>query len=469
MKFRSKLSAAMLLTFPLTGALHGRAGTLPNIVFILADDMGYGDMGCAGHPYIKTPNLDRLAEEGTLFTQFYVNNPVCSPSRVAFMTGRYPAEVSIHCQIANQAEINAERGVDNWMDPNLPNLANQLKKNGYVTAHFGKWHMGSKRGPSPAEYGFDVYRPFEADVSSEYKDYPGPKEDPFYRAHSSRWFVDDALQFIREHKDGERPFFVNLWTLIPHGLLKPTKEELAEYAGLKASPSDFSNYMADYVAKAKNPTKQMQVYCAAVTGMDKALGVFMEQLDEMGLKENTIILFSSDNGPEDYHLEGRAANAGMGDPGRARGRKRSIYQGGVRVPCIMRWPERIPAGRVDSSSAWSAVDFLPTLLAITGEPDVPVKLNGEDVSSAWFGEDFSRKRPMFWEWRYGIVGNLEYMAPTLAVQDGRWRAYVNGDGTQLELYDIESDVGEQNNLAAVHVETADRLKKEMLKWKAALP
>ena len=208
-------------------------------------------MSCVGHPYIKTPNLDRLASEGTLFEQFYVNNPVCSPSRVAFMTGRYPAEVQVHCQIANQAEINAERGVANWMDPNLPNLANQLKKNGYVTAHFGKWHMGSKQGPSPAEYGFDVYRPYEAPVSSGYTDYPSPKEEPFYRAHSSRWFVDDALDFIRQHKDGDRPFFVNLWTLIPHGLLKPTKEELAEYAGLQVNPNDFSGHMVGYVKKAK--------------------------------------------------------------------------------------------------------------------------------------------------------------------------------------------------------------------------
>lgn len=446
-----------------------RAGELPNIIFILADDMGYGDMGCVGHPYIKTPALDQLAAEGTLFSQFYVSNPVCSPSRTAFMTGRYPAEIGVHCQIANEAEINAERGVANWLDPDLPNLANQLKKNGYITAHFGKWHMGPKRGPSPVEYGFDVYRPCEVAVSAGYKKYPNSKDDPFYRAHSSRWFVDDALQFIRQHKDDDQPFFVNLWTLIPHGLLKPTEEELAQYAGLKVSPDDFLGHMVDYVAKAKNPTEQMRVYCAAVTGMDKALGYFMEQLKEMGLQENTIVLFSSDNGPEDYHLEGRAANAGLGDPGESRGRKRSLYHGGVRVPCIVRWPLHIPAGRVNQATAWSAVDLLPTLLQIAGAPEDPIELNGEDVSPAWFGETFVRQRPMFWEWRYAIVGELEYMSPTLAVQDGRWRAYVNGDGTQLELYDIESDVGEQENLALIHVETADRLRAEMLKWKSSLP
>lgn len=468
MRFRLNVLLTLLM-FSVLVLQNGWAGELPNIIFILSDDMGPGDMGCVGHPYIKTPNLDRLASEGTLFTQFYANNPVCSPSRAAFMTGCYPAETGVHCQIANQAEINAERGVVNWLDPKLPNLANQLKKNGYVTAHFGKWHLGAKKGPVPAEYGFDVYRPYETPVSSGYADYPSPKEDPFYRAHSSQWFVEDALEFIRQHKDSDKPFFINLWTLIPHGLLKPTQEELKEYAGLQVNPNDFSGHMVDYLAQAKNPTSQMQVYCAAVTGMDNALGYFLDQLKELGLQENTIILFSSDNGPEDYHLEGRAANAGVGDPGEGRGRKRSLYQGGVRVPCILRWPGHVPAGRVDSSVAWSAVDFLPTLLSVIGADDVPSTLNGEDVSAAWVGKDFSRTRPLFWEWRYSIVGQLDYMSPTLAVQDGRWRAYVNGDGTQLELYDIQADFAETNNLALSYVETAERLKADMLKWKATLP
>lgn len=446
----------------------------PNIIFLLTDDQGYGDVGYTGHPYLKTPNLDRLAAEGRQFQQFYVSNPVCSPSRAAFMTGRYPAEIGVHAQITDPAK-NIEMGNAQWLDPALPNMAHQFKKAGYATAHFGKWHLVSYSlwkngtGPKPSDYGFDVYRTHGAGSSKGLSDYPDLADDPYFQAKSTRWFVDDTLEFIKKCQAEGRPFFVNLWTLVPHGPLNPTAEELSVYDGLKVSPDDFHGYMKDYVAGAKDPTGQMKTYCAAVTGMDLAIGYFLDQLKALGLAKDTIIVFSSDNGPEVYQIS-NAKNAGMGSPGEAgeRGRKRSIYRGGVRVPCVVRWSGHVPAGSIDTKTVWAGVDLFPTLLGLIGL-DIPSGLNGEDVSPALLGKEVSRNKPLFWEWRFSVVGDQRYAAPSLAVQEGSWRAYVNADGSELELYDVSSDFGEEKNVAAEYPEVADRLKTKMLEWKATLP
>jgi N-acetylgalactosamine-6-sulfatase len=199
--------------------------------------------------------------------------------------------------------------------------------------------------------------------------------------------------------------------------------------------------------------------------MDKALGFFFDQLKVMGLEEDTIIVFTSDNGPEDYQIS-NAGNAAMGSPGEKRGRKRSVYGGGVHVPCIVRWPGKVPAGRIDSETIWAGVDVLPTLLKLANISD-SIKTSGEDVSPALLGNPFKRAKPLFWEWRFDVK-RAPYTPPSLAVQDGEWRGYVNADGSRAELYNTAVDSQESKNLADENPERSAQLVAEMLNWKGRL-
>lgn len=439
----------------------------PNIIFILTDDLGWGDPACFGHPVMKTPAIDRIAADGTIFRQFYVNNPVCSPSRTAFMTGHYPARHLVHGHFARHQQ-NADRGMPDWLDPNVTTVTDLLRQAGYATAHFGKWHLstglpGVENIPLPGEYGIDDSR-----VATG----PGPKydeakNDPYFRAHSTDLFVDQTLRFIRENRD--RPFYVNLWTLVPHALLKPTPEELAVYDDLVADPKLFEGWMRDYAADAPDLQSQLKTFCAAVTGMDRAIGRLLDELDKMGLADNTLIFFTSDNGPEDYHVS-NAKNAGLGSAGPLRARKRGIYEGGVRTSCIVRWPGHIPAGRVDEDSVITAVDFLPTVCRLAGvEPTDDLALDGEDISDILLDQSRERTRPIFWEWRFKVAGNQDYLAPGLAVRDGRWKYFTDPEGQRRELYDITKDPSERNNVIADHPDVVQRLHPMLLEWKATLP
>jgi len=435
----------------------------PNIIFILTDDQGWGDANCFGHPYMRTPSLDRLASEGAWFRQFYVNNPVCSPSRTAFMTSHYPARHRIHEHLA-RPEQNQARGMPNWLDPDVVTVCDLLKSAGYATGHFGKWHLGHGPGaPDPGAYGIDDHRSVNG---------AGPgwenEADPYFRAHSTGLFVDETIRFIRASVASGRPFYVNLWTLVPHARLNPTAEELAVYETLTVDPADFPGYMRSYLGGAADPTAQMKVFCAAMTGLDAAVGRLLAFLDEAGLAENTIVFFSSDNGPEDYRI-GNARNGGVGFPGVLRARKRSLYEGGVRTPLLVRWPGKVRPGRVDDRSVLTGVDFLPTVCGLTGVEPPEVNPDGEDVSDILLGDPRSRRKPIFWEWRGGVVGDLSYKPPALAVRDGEWKFFVSPDGSAKELYRIPQDPEERKNLAAEHPDVADRLCRLVLEWKKTLP
>jgi len=434
----------------------------PNIIFILLDDQGWGDGKSLGHPYMKTPAIDRLVREGTRFAQFYVSNPVCSPSRTAFMTGHFPARHRVHQHFAKH-EQNAQRGMPNWLDPDVTTVCDLLKQAGYATAHFGKWHLGGGTGaPDPAAYGIDVHRT----VNSNGPGWDKEQKDPFFRAKSTGLFVDEAIRFIRAHKN--RPFYINLWTLVPHAYLHPTPQELAVYKDLNVDPKDFPSWMRGYVAEAKNPTDQMKVFCASMTGLDKAIGRLLDFLDDQRLAEDTLVLFSSDNGPEDYHI-GNAANAGMGFPGALRARKRSLFDGGIRTPLIARWPGHVEAGKFDKTSVLCAVDFLPTLCKLAGGDLPDLQPDGEDMGDVLSGKSRARNKPVYWEWRGGVAGNPNYRPPRLAVRDGRWKLFCNVDGGGVQLYDIPADPEERSNLAARNPEIVAQLKTQLLAWKKTLP
>lgn len=420
----------------------------PNIIFILADDMGWGDLSCYGNRGMKTPGIDRLAKEGTLFTQFYVNGSVCSPSRTAFFTGQFPARHKVHGHFAAE-EINAHRGMPNFLPAATPNLARTLRDAGYTTAHFGKWHLGGNGGaPLPGAYGFDAHRSVTSTDRQWMENAPG------FRAESSRVFVDWGLDFIRTHR--EKPFYLQLWMLLPHAPLAPTEAQLAPFD--KTGPADTV------------PNKGAhQIYNAALADLDTQVGRLLTELDRMGVAENTIVIFSSDNGPEDIHIR-NASHSAFGSPGPFRGRKRSLYEGGVRVPFLVRWPGRTPAGKVNSTTVVAGVDFVPTLTALAGTaPPNERDLDGENLADVFRGAHRPRVRPLYWEWRFNIAGYHANKSPILSVRDGDWKLLMNPDRSRVELYDIPKDPYELTNLAASQKKVAARLAQKVLAWQATLP
>ncbi len=445
------VAAAMVLPVSVHNA---RAADVkkPHIIFILADDLGWGDLGCYGHQRIKTPNLDRLAKEGTLFTQYYTNGSVCSPTRTGRMTGQYPARLSIHGHLAT-AQQNQDRGMPNWLDPKVTTLPALLKKHGYATAHFGKWHLGSGDGaPAPDAYGFDDHKAINANGPTwDKKD----QADPYFRAKSTALFVDGTIRFLKAHRD--QPCYVNLWTLVPHAPLNPTDEQMKPYE--RFGPG--------------NPVPHRgatEIYYASVTDLDTQVGRLMAELDQLGLADNTLIIFSSDNGPEDIHIN-NASHSGVGSAGPFRGRKRSLYEGGVRVPFIVRWPKHVPADRVDDTSVITGVDLLPTLCRVADiklPEDSP--RDGEDISNALVHKKpHLRQKPIFWEWRFPIAGDTFHKSPMLAVREGQWKLLMNPDRSRVELYDIPRDPSELNNLADRNKEIVDRLAEKVLAWQKTLP
>lgn len=449
--------ALLVLFAPFCG--YAASAKTPNIIFILTDDQGWADAHFAGHPYVKTPNLDRLAREGTWFKQFYVAATVCSPSRCAFMTSHFPARHHIHGHFSTH-EQNAARFMPDWLDPKTPTITSLLKAAGYVTGHFGKWHLGSgENAPTPHAYGIDDVRAMVC------RDPAWTEPSTTFWAKSTRLIVDEAIRFIKANKD--RPFYANVWTLLPHAPLNPTPEQLAVYDKLVASPNDFTGWMRDYAAQAKDFTSQMKIFCASLTDLDTQIGRLLNALDELKLTDNTIVFFSSDNGPEDYRI-GNAANAGVGSPGPLRARKRSMYEGGIRTFALLRWPGKV-ARRVDETSVIGGVDWLPTICKLTGV-NVPasVQCDGEDVSDIWLGKPRPRQRPLYWEWLFRVWGD-EYQPPKLAVRDGPWKLFVNHDGSRAELYNIPQDIAERNNVAANHPDVVRELTAKVLAWAKSLP
>ncbi len=451
-------------------------GQKPNIVFIFTDDQGYQDLSCYGHPYIKTPNLDQLATEGTRFTQFYVNATVCSPSRAAFMVGRYPARDRIHGYIAHEAK-NLRRNMPNWLDENLLTVADIAKKAGYVTGHYGKWHLGhSFDAPDPSEYGFDEHRTFvsngkgwddqgnltETDVVHRAALEDLQKVDPTFWANSTDYFVDEAVKFLERNKD--KNFYLNLWSFLPHATLKPSQKQFDEYADLEnISPDAFSGWMREDAENEENFETYLRTYMAAVTAMDKAIGRLLDKLDQLELSENTLVFFTSDNGPENPSIR-----AGMGSPGDLRGRKRSMYEGGIRMPCIARWPGQIPKNRVDSTSVIAGIDWLPTIAALLNQDPVN-EIDGINVLDALKGNSWQRQQSLFWEYRFTVHGNPLYNAPDLCIRKGDWKLFTNQEQTRTELYNIINDPQERLNLAENNPDKVKELKSLLLDWKKSIP
>lgn len=423
----------------------------PNIVFILADDLGWGDLGCYGNRDTSTPHLDRLAAGGKLFTHFYVNGSVCSPSRCAFLTGQYPARHRIHGHYATTQQ-NTSRGMSQFLDPKTTTLPRLLQRAGYATAHVGKWHLGhGPEAPSPRAYGFDVVKA----TTSNDDTWRERNSDPYFRAKSTALFVDEGLRFIEANR--EQPFYLQIWTLLTHATLNPTDEQLQPFERFSSGEPGVPHKSARHI------------YYASLADLDQQIGRLLHQLDDWGLARNTVVIFSSDNGPEDIVIR-NAGHSGVGSPGPFRGRKRSLYEGGVRVPFIVRWPAAINAGQVDDVSVVCAADLLPTLCQLAGA-EVPAShaLDGEDRSAVLTGAPAPRSKPIYWEWRFNIAGPVLNKSPILAMREGKWKLLLNPDGSRVELYDIPADPSELNNLARQQPQVVDRMRRQLLAWQRTLP
>jgi N-acetylgalactosamine-6-sulfatase len=451
--------ATVLLALPARGAPAVGARP-PNVILMLADDLGWGDLGCYGHREIKTPNLDCLAAEGSLYTQFYMAAAVCSPSRTALMTGQFPARQKILYPISSDTAANRRSGTPDYLDPKVLTLTRHLKKAGYITGHFGKWHLGGPAGsPAPDAYGVDEYKVNVADVPPQHRLFR-QGADPHRIVEANRLIADAAIRFIEAHRD--QPFYLNLWTPTPHVPLYPTDEQLKPYADLQPS------------AQIPYPGAK-QVYYAAVTEMDRQFGRVLDRLAELGLAANTIVTFSSDNGPENIHLQ-EAGISGVGSPGPFRGHKASLDEGGIRVPFLIRWPDHVPAGRVEDDAILSGVDLFPTLCRLAGValPDpLQQELDGEDVGDILLGASRPRTRPLVWEnrfWYYeGSGTSIINKSPLLAIRQGPWKLLMNPDRSRMELYNIPQDPSEVDNKAVENPRVVEELSQKLLAWKNSLP
>jgi uncharacterized sulfatase len=435
----------------------------PNIVVVFIDDMGWGDLSCFGNRQATTAHIDRLAAEGIRFEQFYVNSPICSPSRTAISTGQYPQRWRITSYLDNRRR-NKDRGVAQWLDPRAPMLARFLLNAGYATGHFGKWHMGGQRdvGDAPliTEYGFDrSLTNFEGlgprilPLCDAYDGQPPRKHalgsDQLGRgeitwrdrSHVTKAFVDGALEFIRQAAANQQPFYVNLWPDDVHSPFFPPREKRGE------------------------ATKRV-LYHGVLETMDQQLGELFDFIrGNDALRENTLILLCSDNGPEQ----------GAGSSGPFRGCKTMLYEGGVRSPLIAWGPGLIAAGKsgtVNGQSFLAAIDLVPSLLQIAGVPSPPETMfDGVGVHDVLLGQsNRARDAPLYFrrppdrDSFYGIDD-----LPDLAVRDGKWKLLCEYDGEEVELYDLESDRGETTNLAGAQGEIAVRLRDAVLAWHRQMP
>ena len=450
--------AAIQLGAPAVAHAADTPAKPPNVIFILADDLGWGDLGCYGNKRIRTPNLDGLAKRGTLFTQFYVNGSVCSPSRAAFMTGQFPARHRIHTAITGAPAANERHGTAEFLDPTVPTVTALLARAGYATAHFGKWHLAHGAGRSPSDYGVGDHRTYATTKGVPTWDLVASEFWP----KSSELIVDETLRFIRANRD--KPFYVNLWPIIPHAALNPTEQQMRPYERLNFGKT------WDRDRGPGIPHKDPHaIYFASVTDLDTQLGRLFRELDSMGLRDDTLIVFSSDNGPEVLQSSANGYSAG-GSAGPFRGRKRSIYEGGVRVPFIVSWPGHVPAGRVENDAILAGVDLLPTVCRLTGvELPAGHALDGEDVSDVLLGATRGRTAPLYWEWRFSITGEPFHRSPMLAMREGKWKLLMNPDRSRVELFDIPADPTELLNVAKDHPDVVQRMSEKLLDWKATLP
>ncbi|MCC9607971.1 arylsulfatase [Blastopirellula sp. JC732] len=380
----------------------------PNVIFLLADDLGYGDLGCFGQKLIKTPHIDQLAAEGMRFTQAYAGSTVCAPARCSLMTGLHTG----HSAIRGNKELPGEGQTP--MPGDTFTIAQLMKQAGYATGLIGKWGLGYPGSEStPNKMGFDYFYGYNCQRQAHeyYPEYLWRNDDKVMllgKEYSHDLMADEMLQFVKQHQ--EEPFFLYVAFTIPHSKLQVP--ELGEYEDKEWS----------------DPEKKV---AAMITRMDKDVGRLMSLLKELKLDDNTLVFFASDNGAA--HNFKRFDHSGP-----LKGRKRSMYEGGIRSPSIARWPGHIPAGVV-SEQIWSFWDMMPTLADLT-QQKLKVETDGISFLPAMVENRVVEHPPLYWEFHEGGFSQ--------GARIGDWKAVRTGVGKPIEIYDLTQDIGEERNLAA---------------------
>jgi arylsulfatase A-like enzyme len=422
----------------------------PNVIFILADDLGYGDLGCYGQQRIKTPNIDRMAAEGLRFTDAYAGATVCAPSRCVLMTGLDGG----HAAVRGNTQAAEKRAALHAEDVTI---ARVLKDAGYATGIVGKWGLGEPANNTqgmPRQQGFDYHFGYlrHGHAHNYYTDHlwrNGVKEslpnviskNPAHNSnvaskkvvYSHDLFADEALRFVREHQ--EEPFFLYLAFTIPHA------NNEAGDQGMEVP--DYGKYAdLDWPAPEKG-------HAAMISRMDADVGRLLELVKKLGLDENTLVIFTSDNGP---HREGGHDPDFNDSNGPLRGYKGGVTEGGIRVPLVARWPGRVPAGSTTDAPI-SFADMMPTLAAVGGG-QAPPGINGADITATLYGQSQPElsERFLYWEfYKDGVVAQSSRL--------GEWKAVRNPKSGKIELYDLQSDVGESHNVAAEHPDLVEKFDK----------
>jgi arylsulfatase A-like enzyme len=455
------LAAALCLPASAVSAAESDPARRPNVIMILIDDMGWGDLSCFGNKEARTPKIDRLAAEGIRFEQFYAASPICSPSRVGLSTGQYPQRWRISSYLEFR-EVNTARGMAQWLDPKAPMLARMLRDAGYATGHFGKWHMGGQRdvddAPPIAAYGFDAsltnfegmgpkllpltLKPGDGNPGCIWEDAErlGKPFTWMERSRITTGFTDAALTFIDDAASAGKPFYVNLWPDDVHSPFWPPVDQWRD--------------------------GKRGLYHSVLEAMDRQFGKLFERIrSDAALRNNTLILICSDNGPE----------SGAGSAGPFRGSKAMLYEGGIRSPLVAWGPGYVNASRAGTSnraSFFSTLDIAPTMLSIAGIP-VPegIRFDGVSMQATLLGNsDASRGKPLFFRRppdRAAFSGDNHL--PDLAVRDGRWKLLCAYDSSSPQLYDLDADPSERKNLAAERASDTARLTAAAVAWHRSLP
>ena len=447
-------TATVVLTSGLAVA-RGVDAAKPNILLMMADDMGWCDPSCFGNDRVATPNIDRLANEGIRLTQYYSASAVCTPTRASVLTGRYPLRFDIRKHFTDRGEYL----------PICNTIPKLLKNDGYKTAHVGKWHLGGVREqdcprrdivPGPHEHGFDHYltqkeqQPIRGQMGRARTLYrkggtvllrdevPVDEEDPYYNMYLTDVFAEETIRLIRQFQQQKEPFFLNLWWLTPHTPYEPAPEPHWTQTAIDGISHD------------------QHCFRSMMARMDFNCGKILDAIDQLNIADNTMVIFVSDNGG--------AYEANIGD---LKGGKTDLHEGGIRVSGLVRWPGRIKAGS-QSSQFCHSNDLLPTICAAAGLSLPEERFDGLNLLPVLTGDVAAIERPTTF-WQIDLYKHLQRHYPkpqpyaTEIARRGRWKMLAK-DGVPVELFDIESDPCETTDLLQRHAEVARSLQQQLRSW-----
>ena len=420
----------------------------PNVVFILADDMGWTDLGCYGNTYHETPNVDRLAAQGMRFTDAYAACPVCSPTRASILSGQYPAHVGVTDFISGHwrpyAKLRVPRNRTQYLPLEIDTIAESLDAAGYVSGAFGKWHLGHGEH-HPGKQGFDDY--VESSGWGHFGNKSQPDRDWTKDDYLSEVLTDEAIRFMKANQ--EKPFFLYLSHFAVHIPLEAREELIEKYQKKPGTPG-----------RINNPT-----YAAMVEHVDQSVGRVLDTLDELGLADNTLVVFFSDNGGLHIRFDGEGEEY-VSTQAPLRGEKGTLYEGGIREPLIVRWPGHTEAGATCDVPVTS-VDFFPTIRAATGGAPPAQELDGVDIAPLLEGGEVERDA-IYWHYPH-----YHHSTPAGAIREGGWKLIEYYEDGRLELFNLSRDPGECHDLASIFPERTFALRDKLAVWRervdAAMP